>query len=389
MASGRDFVAIKRVIKDLDMARRQIFIEALILEVQLSKELNIGTSSHGGYPTDRGDLIIGGVSVGLFVAGLAAPRVGRLIAQRLRANGVSKLFTLSGGHLFSIYDGCRAEGIDLNPHYRYLVHDWPWIRPYLADDFDPPHAPLGRELHHHPVVAGAAAAARLPAVAHVVRAAGHDQVVLRTEEHVAAREHVAAVLRRGEIDFVAETAGEAPVGNDVAVHAQASDAAVRKDIDAEMRHRERLLHFEFVLQVALQVRLRQQFRPVLAVDRAIDRARVGIVAAEEARVDDHAAHDASYAESQDREVVSGHALAAALPPVHPLPAVRVLVFLPDGRMRLDEIFFLGEEVVVRVEHRAAEALGGEIELVAEIHARSVRRPRTHVSFTTPCSVAPR
>jgi thiamine pyrophosphate-dependent acetolactate synthase large subunit-like protein len=38
---------------------------------------------------------------------------GRLIARRLRAHGVSKLFTLSGGHLFSIYDGCRAEGIDI------------------------------------------------------------------------------------------------------------------------------------------------------------------------------------------------------------------------------------------------------------------------------------
>src|SRR4051812_16984716 len=38
---------------------------------------------------------------------------GRLIAQRLRAAGVTKLFTLSGGHLFSIYDGCRSEGIDI------------------------------------------------------------------------------------------------------------------------------------------------------------------------------------------------------------------------------------------------------------------------------------
>jgi acetolactate synthase-1/2/3 large subunit len=38
---------------------------------------------------------------------------GRLIARALRAYGVSKLFTLSGGHLFSIYDGCRAEGIDI------------------------------------------------------------------------------------------------------------------------------------------------------------------------------------------------------------------------------------------------------------------------------------
>ena len=38
---------------------------------------------------------------------------GRLIARRLKAHGVSKLFTLSGGHIFPIYDGCRAEGIDI------------------------------------------------------------------------------------------------------------------------------------------------------------------------------------------------------------------------------------------------------------------------------------
>jgi acetolactate synthase-1/2/3 large subunit len=38
---------------------------------------------------------------------------GRLVAQRLRAHGVRHLFTLSGGHLFSIYDGCREEGIEL------------------------------------------------------------------------------------------------------------------------------------------------------------------------------------------------------------------------------------------------------------------------------------
>jgi acetolactate synthase-1/2/3 large subunit len=38
---------------------------------------------------------------------------GRLVAKRLKAHGITKLFTLSGGHLFSIYDGCREEGIDL------------------------------------------------------------------------------------------------------------------------------------------------------------------------------------------------------------------------------------------------------------------------------------
>jgi len=38
---------------------------------------------------------------------------GRLIARRLRASGVDTMFTLSGGHLFSVYDGCREEGIRL------------------------------------------------------------------------------------------------------------------------------------------------------------------------------------------------------------------------------------------------------------------------------------
>jgi acetolactate synthase-1/2/3 large subunit len=38
---------------------------------------------------------------------------GRLVARALRAYGVTTLFTLSGGHLFSIYDGCREEGIAL------------------------------------------------------------------------------------------------------------------------------------------------------------------------------------------------------------------------------------------------------------------------------------
>jgi acetolactate synthase-1/2/3 large subunit len=45
--------------------------------------------------------------------GAKPPHGGLLAARRLKARGVSKLFTLSGGHLFSLYDGCRTEGIDL------------------------------------------------------------------------------------------------------------------------------------------------------------------------------------------------------------------------------------------------------------------------------------
>ena len=37
-------------------------------------------------------------------------------------------------------EAVRAEGIDLNPHYKFTVCDWPYIQPYLADDFDTPNA---------------------------------------------------------------------------------------------------------------------------------------------------------------------------------------------------------------------------------------------------------
>src|SRR5260221_11695080 len=38
---------------------------------------------------------------------------GRIVARALKSRGVSHLFTLSGGHLFSIYDGCKAEGVEI------------------------------------------------------------------------------------------------------------------------------------------------------------------------------------------------------------------------------------------------------------------------------------
>src|SRR3954453_3544158 len=36
---------------------------------------------------------------------------GRLVSATLKSPGVSHLFTLSGGHLFSIYDGCKHDEI--------------------------------------------------------------------------------------------------------------------------------------------------------------------------------------------------------------------------------------------------------------------------------------
>jgi dTDP-4-amino-4,6-dideoxygalactose transaminase len=42
-------------------------------------------------------------------------------------------------------DAVLAEGIGLNPHYRYLVSDWPWLKSYLPDDFNTPNARVMRD----------------------------------------------------------------------------------------------------------------------------------------------------------------------------------------------------------------------------------------------------
>ncbi len=47
------------------------------------------------------------------VGNAGASHGGRLAARALASRGISHLFTLSGGHLFSLYDGCKEEGIEI------------------------------------------------------------------------------------------------------------------------------------------------------------------------------------------------------------------------------------------------------------------------------------
>lgn len=44
-----------------------------------------------------------------------------------------------------VAEAIRAEGIDLNPHYAYVVSEWEWVRPHLADTFDTPQARDARD----------------------------------------------------------------------------------------------------------------------------------------------------------------------------------------------------------------------------------------------------
>jgi dTDP-4-amino-4,6-dideoxygalactose transaminase len=54
----------------------------------------------------------------------------RVDVERLPAGVTKKAFA----------EAVAKEGIGLNPHYMYVVADWGYLKPYLADDFDVPNA---------------------------------------------------------------------------------------------------------------------------------------------------------------------------------------------------------------------------------------------------------
>jgi general secretion pathway protein D len=65
IATPSDFETLKSVIAKLDIPRKQVFVEALIMEVSLSKMRELGLSFHAGYQTKEGTAtFIGGESVG-------------------------------------------------------------------------------------------------------------------------------------------------------------------------------------------------------------------------------------------------------------------------------------------------------------------------------------
>jgi general secretion pathway protein D len=62
MSNGRDYLAMREVIRQLDMPKRQVYIETVILEVAAGSSLDVGTSSHGGLP-GLGGMMLGGVQL--------------------------------------------------------------------------------------------------------------------------------------------------------------------------------------------------------------------------------------------------------------------------------------------------------------------------------------
>lgn len=63
VASTRDYLQLRRVIQDIDQPRRQVFIEAYILEVKLDKQRDLGLALHGGKLFDSAS-VYGGLAHG-------------------------------------------------------------------------------------------------------------------------------------------------------------------------------------------------------------------------------------------------------------------------------------------------------------------------------------
>jgi general secretion pathway protein D len=125
ISSGRDFLALREVIEKLDEPRRQVFIEAVILELNASNDMNLGTSFHGALPTDSGGFGIGGLqhsnlkSVDLTsmatLTGLIGGLFGELVPESEEFLGLGRSIP-SYGVLFQALAKNRNANVLSSPH---------------------------------------------------------------------------------------------------------------------------------------------------------------------------------------------------------------------------------------------------------------------------------
>ena len=259
-------------------------------------------------------------------------------------------------------------------------------------DFDSPDCTLRPETDDGPVVSRAAAALGFPSVAHVGRVARHDQVVARSVEHVAARDHGPAMLDRSQVD-IAATAQPIPVGHDFTVNTEPRHPAIRKDTEPQVRRGLRILDRQQVVGISLQRSARQDLAPPRlhqGLDRpdsrqiaGVDRARLRIIAGEKRGMNVDPAGNAACAQPDDAPVVRVRAEVAAparLPAIHPLAALGVFALAPDRSRRLDQVLLRRKELVVRGDDRPAEAFRGKVDQVEKWRAHSWRPPYARTSL---------
>ena len=179
----------------------------------------------------------------------------------------------------------------------------------------------------------------------------------------------------------------ARVGGDLAVHAQAGDAPVGVLVEPQVREALLDVHREAVGRVTANCRTGYESCPLHVggeqlLGRRGARHRSGldgdglrVVAAEVGGVDDDAADHAGGAEADERPVVvlvggvrlvgRDAAAAAGLPAVHDLALVPEVLGVELGRLGLEQVLALGEELVVGGDHARAEAPVGEVGVLGE------------------------
>src|ERR1700736_899613 len=91
--------------------------------------------------------------------------------------------------------------------------------------------------------------------------------------------------------------------------------------------------------------------------------------------------NAAQAQLNDTPIVPRCAAAAGLPSIHPFAAVGVLIRDEDSAARLEEVFLLGEELVVRDKGDAADAGSRQIDKACGWRWRRI--VRIHASVGNP------
>ena len=112
-ATPNDYASLQSVIEQLDVRRPQVFVEALIMEVNMNKELNVGVTGHGGAANSQGiafggsgggtlnpnlkdiagagGLVLGGFGKAMTLGGLSIPAQGFLFKAMQKNDSVNVL----------------------------------------------------------------------------------------------------------------------------------------------------------------------------------------------------------------------------------------------------------------------------------------------------------
>jgi general secretion pathway protein D len=132
VSSLKDYQSLRRVIELLDSPRKQVYVEAMILEVTIDKERDLGASWHGALPKslfgmDNPSLIVGGLnpSKTLFpasslsdtmLAGVLGPVLSAADAQSLGTSSTTTIDIPSFGVLVKALQTNSDVDVLSNPH---------------------------------------------------------------------------------------------------------------------------------------------------------------------------------------------------------------------------------------------------------------------------------